>query len=63
MPPALVDALGLEGVHVAGRGVGGWIAQLMALDHPERVLTLTLVGTRPTSPGKADKDLPDHDPS
>ena len=34
----------------------------MALDHPERVRTLTLVGTRPTSPGKADADLPDHAP-
>ena len=58
----LVDALGLPAAHVAGRGPGGWIAQLMALDHPERVRTLTLVGTRPTAPGKVDADLPDHDP-
>ena len=58
----LVDALGLPDAHVVGRGPGGWIAQLMALDHPERVRTLTLVGTRPTAPGKADDDLPDHAP-
>ncbi len=58
----LVDALGLPDAHVAGRGPGGWIAQLMALDHPERVRTLTLVGTRPTAPGRADADLPDHAP-
>ncbi|HYI36226.1 MAG TPA: alpha/beta hydrolase [Thermoleophilaceae bacterium] len=58
----LTGALGLEDVHVAGRGPGGWIAQLLALDHPGTVRTLTLVGTRPTSPGKADADLPDHNP-
>jgi len=58
----LVDALGLPDAHVMGRGPGGWIAQLLALDHPGRVRTLTLVGTRPTSPGKADADLPDHAP-
>ena len=60
---ALPEALGLESAHVAGRGPGGWIAQLLALDHPAHVRTLTLVGTRPTSPGKADKDLPDHEPA
>lgn len=58
----LVGTLGLPDAHVAGRGPGGWIAQLLALDHPQRVRTLTLVGTRPTSPGKADDDLPDHAP-
>jgi pimeloyl-ACP methyl ester carboxylesterase len=58
----LVAALGLPDAHVVGRGPGGWIAQLMALDHPARVRTLTLLGTRPTAPGKADDDLPDHSP-
>ncbi|MGK5553534.1 alpha/beta fold hydrolase [Actinomadura kijaniata] len=57
----LLDALGLPSAHVAGFGVGGWIAQLLALDHPGRVTALTLIATRPNAPGPVDPDLPEHD--
>lgn len=57
----LLRALELEHAHVVGLGVGGFIAQLLALDHPEQVATLTLVSTRPVAPGPVDPDLPDHD--
>ena len=56
----LLAALDLGRTHVAGVGVGGFIAQLLALDHPGQVASLTLVSTRPVAPGPVDPDLPDH---
>lgn len=37
-----MDALGLKRVDVAGWSMGGWVAQQIAIDHPERVATLML---------------------
>jgi len=58
----LLSALEQPRAHVVGFGVGGWIAQLMGLDHSDRVASLTLIATRPTAPGRSDPDLPDHFP-
>jgi pimeloyl-ACP methyl ester carboxylesterase len=58
----VLDAYELPSAHVVGLGVGGWIAQLLALDHAARVTTLTLIATRPTAPGRNDADLPEHAP-
>jgi pimeloyl-ACP methyl ester carboxylesterase len=39
----LLDCLGVERAHVVGMSMGGMIGQTMAIEHPERVLTLTSV--------------------
>ena len=57
----VLDATATARAHVAGMSAGGWIAQLLALGHPERVATLTLIASRPNTPGPVDADLPGHD--
>lgn len=57
----LVRALGATTTHLAGIGVSGMVAQVAALDHPDVIGALTLVGTRAVAPGPVDDDLPDHD--
>lgn len=42
---ALLEALGIERVHVLGAFLGGMVAQELALRHPARVARLVLVGT------------------
>ncbi|WP_194819966.1 alpha/beta fold hydrolase [Nocardia sp. XZ_19_385] len=56
----LLDVFELPRAHLVGFSVAGWICQLAALDHRDRVSALTLINTRPTAPGPADPDLPEH---
>lgn len=57
----LVSALGAQTAHLGGVGVGGMVAQVAALDHPQSISALTLMSTRAVAPGTVDDDLPDHD--
>ena len=49
----LLDALGIRAAHVVGASMGGFIAQLIAINHPDRVLTLTSIMSGPAHPESA----------
>jgi pimeloyl-ACP methyl ester carboxylesterase len=52
----VLDAHGVAAAHLVGVSAGGGIAQELALDCPDRVLSLVLISTSPVTPG--DRGLP-----
>jgi 3-oxoadipate enol-lactonase len=46
----LIEALDAEPAHVVGASLGGAIAMHVALDHPDRVASLTLISAPPSVP-------------
>lgn len=56
---AVLDDYGLPSATWAGFSQGGWVSQLAALDHRDRVSGLVLLSTRATGHGPADPDLPE----
>jgi len=52
----VLDAHGIAAAHVVGVSAGGGLAQLLALDFPERVRSLVLISTTRAVPGG--EDLP-----
>lgn len=66
---SVLDALGISDAHVVGMSMGGVLAQLMLLDHPDRLRSATLLCTTALGAGLArategpiDADLPGPDP-
>ncbi|HEX4733472.1 MAG TPA: alpha/beta hydrolase [Thermoleophilaceae bacterium] len=58
----VLDALELERAHVVGVSMGGGMAQWLALEHPERIASLTLIATSSGPGGPDDPDLPPSEP-
>jgi pimeloyl-ACP methyl ester carboxylesterase len=52
----VLDGYGIPAAHVVGISMGGAIAQLLALDFADRVLSLVLISTSPALPGE--RELP-----
>lgn len=44
---AVLDAYGIESAHIVGHSAGGLLAQWIAVESPERVLSLTVIGASP----------------
>ena len=53
----LMDAIGLKTAHVCGFSMGGMIAQTMAIEYPDRMLSLISMGS-----GTGEASLPDSTP-
>jgi pimeloyl-ACP methyl ester carboxylesterase len=53
----LMDGLNISKAHIVGASIGGAIAQLLAINFPTRVLTLTTIGA-----SSGDPNLPAPDP-
>jgi pimeloyl-ACP methyl ester carboxylesterase len=47
----LLDALGVERAHILGASMGGMIVQTMAIEHPQRVISLISVMSMTGEPG------------
>lgn len=56
----VLDGYGIQGAHLMGMSLGGYLAQLIALKYTSRVLTLTLIASERLA--SADPDIPGIDP-
>ncbi len=59
---ALLDRLGIDRAVIAGHSYGGFIAQELALRHPDRLAALLLISTTPGQIGETDDPDADQGP-
>ncbi|MDO9378081.1 MAG: alpha/beta hydrolase [Nocardioidaceae bacterium] len=53
---SVLDGLGLDRVHVWGTSMGGRVAQMLAIEHPDRVDRLVLTCSSPGGPHALERD-------
>ena len=53
----LLDTLGLTGAHLVGSSMGGMIAQMIAIEYPERTRSLTSMMSTTGEPGVGEADF------
>jgi len=54
----VLDAYGIDQAHIVGMSLGGMIAQIAAISHPERVLSITLIASSMIGSDNNDRELP-----
>lgn len=52
----VLDGYGISQAHVVGMSLGGYIAQLLALKYPDRVLSITMISSEPLA--TSDPNIP-----
>lgn len=52
-----VEALGLDDLHLVGHSRGGYLVARLALEHPERVKTCTIVDSNTLAPGTGRNEI------
>lgn len=57
----VLDAYSIDQAHIVGMSLGGMIAQIIAIKHPQRVLTITLMMSSIFGSDDSDRDLPPMD--
>lgn len=58
---AVLDAHEIGKAHFVGMSLGGWLTQMLALTHPDRVLSVTLIASEPLA--SPDPEIPAIDPA
>jgi pimeloyl-ACP methyl ester carboxylesterase len=46
----ILDAYGIQRAHAWGASMGGMITQQLAINHPDRLLTATIMSSTPEGP-------------
>ncbi|MBD1372415.1 alpha/beta hydrolase [Hazenella sp. IB182357] len=58
----ILDAYSVQRAHLVGMSLGGMIAQVISYNHPNRILSMTLISSSLFGADENNRDLPEMDP-